>query len=264
MQWFEWVSSGEAWVALGTLTALEIILGIDNIIFISILTGRLPQEERPRARRVGLMLALGMRIALLMTLSWIMSLTQPCFTILELEISGRDLILLGGGLFLIGKSTVEIHHKLEGDTAEAEQELRNSATSFRSVIVQIGLLDLVFSFDSVITAVGMAKHLPVMILAVIISVIVMMISVNAICDFVERHPTFKVLALSFLILIGVSLIGEGLELHIPKGYVYFAMAFSFVIELLNMRMRSTGSVAVRLRGPRLDEEGLEDEHGTRL
>ena len=221
-------------MALATLTVLEIVLGIDNIVFISILAGKLPAHERERARKTGLSLAMFIRLALLASITWVMGLTAPIFTALGQEISGRDLILLIGGLFLIGKSTHEIHDKLEGEEGEGNARV---AASFTAVIVQILLLDIVFSLDSVITAVGMAEHLTVMMLAVILAVAVMFFSAGPISDFVERHPTVKMLALSFLLLIGVSLIGEGLEQHIPKGYIYFAMGFSVFVEMINLRIR---------------------------
>jgi predicted tellurium resistance membrane protein TerC len=230
-----WTTSAEGWIALGTLTVLEIVLGIDNIVFISILAGKLPQHDRARARKVGLSLAMIIRILLLLSITWVMGLTAPLFAVLGQEISGRDLILLVGGLFLIGKSTLEIHEKLEGVEGHGSAKV---AKSFLSVIIQILLLDIVFSLDSVITAVGMAEDVAVMILAVIIAVGVMLVSSGAISDFVDRHPTVKILALSFLLLIGVSLIGEGLEQHIPKGYIYFAMAFSVFVEMINLRIRS--------------------------
>jgi predicted tellurium resistance membrane protein TerC len=230
-----WTSSAEGWIALATLTVLEIVLGIDNIVFISILAGKLPVTERARARRVGLSLAMFIRILLLLSITWVMGLRTPIATVLGQDVSGRDVILIAGGLFLLGKSTIEIHDKLEG--AEG-QESRRSAASFVAVIVQILLLDIVFSLDSVITAVGMAEDVAVMILAVILAVGVMLLSAGVISDFVERHPTVKILALSFLLLIGVSLIGEGLDQHIPKGYIYFAMAFSVFVEMLNLRMRA--------------------------
>ena len=230
-----WTNSAEGWIALGTLTVLEIVLGIDNIVFISILAGKLPQHDRARARKVGLSLAMIIRILLLLSITWVMGLTAPLFAVLGQEISGRDLILLVGGLFLIGKSTLEIHEKLEGVEGHGSAKV---AKSFVSVIIQILLLDIVFSLDSVITAVGMAEDVAVMILAVIIAVGVMLVSSGAISDFVDRHPTVKILALSFLLLIGVSLIGEGLEQHIPKGYIYFAMAFSVFVEMINLRIRS--------------------------
>jgi predicted tellurium resistance membrane protein TerC len=217
------------------LTVLEIVLGIDNIVFISILAGKLPLHDRARARKVGLSLAMIIRILLLLSITWVMSLTAPLFSVLGREISGRDLILLVGGLFLLGKSTLEIHEKLEG--VEGHGSAR-AVKSFTAVIVQILLLDIVFSLDSVITAVGMAEDVAVMILAVIIAVGVMLVSSGAISDFVDRHPTVKILALSFLLLIGVSLIGEGLDQHIPKGYIYFAMAFSVFVEMINLRIRA--------------------------
>jgi predicted tellurium resistance membrane protein TerC len=230
-----WANSAEGWIALGTLTVLEIVLGIDNIVFISILAGKLRQEDRARARRVGLSLAMIIRILLLLSITWVMSLTAPLFAVLGWEISGRDVILLVGGLFLIGKSTLEIHEKLEGVEGHGSARV---AKSFASVIIQILLLDIVFSLDSVITAVGMAEDVAVMILAVIIAVGVMLLSSSAISEFVDRHPTVKILALSFLLLIGVSLIGEGLDQHIPKGYIYFAMAFSVFVEMINLRIRA--------------------------
>ena len=230
-----WASSAEGWIALGTLTVLEIVLGIDNIVFISILAGKLPQKDRARARKLGLSLAMIIRILLLLSITWVMSLTAPLFAVLGYDISGRDVILLVGGLFLIGKSTLEIHEKLEGVEGHGSAKV---AKSFASVIIQILLLDIVFSLDSVITAVGMAEDVAVMILAVMIAVGVMLVSSGAISDFVDRHPTVKILALSFLLLIGVSLIGEGLDQHIPKGYIYFAMAFSVFVEMINLRIRA--------------------------
>jgi len=230
----EWINNPESWIALLTLTMLEIVLGIDNVVFISILAGKLPAESQKKARQLGLFLAMFIRIALLFSISWIIRLTAPLFTVLGNEISGRDLIMLGGGLFLIAKSTHEIHDKLEGEEGE---NIRRVPPSFAGVIVQILLLDIVFSLDSVITAVGMAKELGVMVTAVIISVAIMLISAGKISDFVNRHPTVKMLALSFLLLIGTALIAEGLDFHIPKGYVYFAMAFSVMVEVLNIRLR---------------------------
>jgi len=247
---FGWASTVEGWVALATLTVLEIVLGIDNIVFISILAGKLRVEERDRARRVGLSLAMFIRIALLLSITWVMGLTAPIFTALGQEISGRDLILLIGGLFLIAKSTHEIHDKLEGAEGEASARV---AASFASVIVQILLLDIVFSLDSVITAVGMAEHVSIMILAVIVAVGVMLVSAGPISTFVERHPTVKMLALSFLLLIGVSLIGEGLDQHIPKGYIYFAMGFSVFVEMINLRVRKSVS-PVKLHQPYVADE----------
>jgi predicted tellurium resistance membrane protein TerC len=230
----EWVSSPEAWVALTTLTLLEIVLGIDNIIFISILVGRLPEAQRQRARLLGLGFAMGTRILLLLLLTWIMRLQATLFTVLDVGISGRDLILIGGGLFLLAKATLEIHHSLEG-VEGAAHEAKHS--NFMSVIVQIGLIDIVFSLDSVITAVGLAEDVAVMVIAIIVAVGVMMFAAGAIGRFVDNHPTIKMLALSFLVLIGVALIAEGIDVHIPKGYIYFAMAFSVVVEMLNIRIR---------------------------
>jgi predicted tellurium resistance membrane protein TerC len=242
----EWLSDPQAWIALGTLTALEIVLGIDNIIFISILVGRLPAHQRQRGRVVGLALAMVMRILLLLSLTWIMRLSQPLFTLLAHSFSGRDLILIGGGLFLLIKSTFEIHNSLEGQTHGSQ----SSATAgFTQVIIQITLLDIVFSLDSVITAVGLAQHLAVMILAIVIAVGVMMFSAKPIGDFVDGHPTIKILALSFLLLVGFTLVVEGMGLHIPKGYIYFAMAFSCFVEFLNLRIRRRAVEPVRLRRP---------------
>lgn len=234
----EWVFDPSAWIALATLTLLEIVLGIDNIIFISILVGRLPEAQRQKARilGLGLGLAMGTRILLLLSLAWVMRLTEPLFTVLGEAISGRDLILLLGGLFLIGKSTHEIHATLEG---AAEPENVGKATSgFISTLIQIAILDIVFSLDSVITAVGMADHVPVMVLAIMIAVFIMMFAAKSIGDFVDAHPTIKMLALSFLTLVGFALMAEGMDLHIPKGYIYFAMAFSVAVEMINIRMRS--------------------------
>ena len=233
-----WITDPQIWISLLTLTALEIVLGIDNIIFISILAGKLPAAEQGKARQLGLSLALITRVLLLCSLTWLMGLTKPLFTlpVLHHGLSGRDLILLLGGLFLIGKSVVEVHEKLEGDDGHAAGGGR--AVSFAATIVQILLLDIVFSLDSVITAVGMAQHLGVMIAAVVIALGVMLVFAGAISDFVNRHPTLKMLALSFLILIGVTLIGESLGQHIPKGYIYFSMAFAFGVEMLNLRLRA--------------------------
>ena len=240
----EWLADPQIWIALATLTALEIVLGVDNIIFISILVGRLPAEQRDKARRLGLALAMGMRIGLLLALTWIMGLVDTLFTVLGEEISGRDLILITGGLFLLGKSTLEIHHALEG---EEQHESAAATATFGAVLAQIAVLDLVFSLDSVITAVGMVEHVEVMITAVVLAVAVMMVAAKPIGEFVDRHPTLKMLALSFLILIGVALVGEGLDLHIPKGYIYFAMAFSVVVEMLNLRVRARRARPVHLR-----------------
>lgn len=231
---FEWIFEPQAWVALLTLTALEIVLGIDNIIFISILVGRLPQEQRRRGRLIGLSLAMFTRIALLLGLAWVIRLTQPLFTIFSEAISGRDIILIGGGLFLIAKSTLEIHNSFE---TQGDHTPGGRGGTFLVVITQIALIDIIFSLDSVITAVGMADHVPVMVLAIVIAVGIMMLASGPISDFVDKHPTVKMLALSFLVLIGVALVAEGFDLHIPKGYIYFAMAFSVVVEMLNIRLR---------------------------
>jgi predicted tellurium resistance membrane protein TerC len=241
----DWVLSPEAWVALTTLTLLEIVLGIDNIVFISILVGRLPEQQRQRGRILGLALAMGTRILLLLVITWIMRLQTGLFTALDVEISGRDLILIGGGLFLLAKSTLEIHASLEGAQGHGHGPSR---PSFIAVIVQIGLIDIVFSLDSVITAVGMADHVTVMVIAIVLAVGVMMLAAASIGRFVDQHPTIKMLALSFLVLIGLALIGEGLDMHIPKGYIYFAMAFSVTVELLNLRVRQR-SRPVHLRKP---------------
>ncbi|MDQ3460514.1 MAG: TerC family protein [Deinococcota bacterium] len=242
----EWLLSPEVLVALLTLTVLEIVLGIDNIIFISILAGKLPAEQQGRARMLGLGLAMFMRIALLFSLTWIMRLTAPLFAALGQEISGRDLILILGGLFLIAKSTHEIHNRLEAEEGHAETGV---VASFGGVIVQILLLDIVFSLDSVITAVGLADELWVMVTAVVVAVGVMMLSAGVISDFVNRHPTVKMLALSFLLLIGLSLLLEGFEQHIPKGYIYFAMGFSVFVEMLNLRAKPKKVEPVELRKP---------------
>lgn len=242
----EWLSDPQAWLALVTLTVLEIVLGIDNIIFIAILAGKLPAAQQGRARTIGLALAMLTRIALLFSLVWIMQLTRPLFTVLRHEISGRDLILLLGGLFLLAKSTHEIHNKLEGQEGHGQARASNS---FFSVITQIILLDIVFSFDSVITAVGMSNRLGIMITAMVIAVLFMMFFSRFISDFVNRHPTVKMLALSFLLLIGVALIADGLDHHIPKGYIYFAMAFSVFVETLNLKMRKGRGEPVHLHSP---------------
>jgi predicted tellurium resistance membrane protein TerC len=249
----DWLSSPEAWLALVTLTVLEIVLGIDNIVFISILAGKLPAAQQARARTLGLGLAMGTRILLLLSLTWIMRLTAPLFSVLGQEISGRDLILLLGGLFLIWKSTREIHERLEGETDE-HGATRRPAT-FSSVLIQIALLDIVFSLDSVITAVGMADDVGVMIAAIVIAVAFMMFTSGPVSAFVERHPTVKMLALSFLVLIGVTLIAESFDQHIPKGYVYFAMAFSVGVEMLNLRAKK-GAAPVHLRPTHRELEAL--------
>lgn len=247
----DWITDPEIWIALVTLTSLEIVLGIDNIIFISILASKLPHAQQTRARQVGLSLAMLTRIALLFSLSWIIGLTAPIFTIIGQEISGRDLILLGGGLFLLAKATYEIHERLEGAEGHASAKV---AASFASVIIQILLLDIVFSLDSVITAVGMVDELAVMITAVIVAVVIMLWAAGPVSDFVNRHPTVKMLALSFLLLIGFSLVVEGLHQHIPKGYIYFAMGFSVFVEMLNLRLRQK-SAPVKLHEPYVAEAG---------
>ena len=242
----EWLADPQAWVALATLTALEIVLGIDNIIFISVLVSRLPPEQRQRARMLGLGFAMGTRILLLFMLVWIMGLTQPLFSVLDFTVTGRDIILLGGGLFLLAKSTHEIHNNLEGAAVSETGEKMVYTATFASVIMQIAIIDIVFSLDSVITAVGLVNHLSIMVIAIIIAVGVMMFSAKAIGDFVDEHPTIKILALSFLILIGFALMAEGMGLHIPKGYIYFAMAFSVAVEMINIRIRKK-SAPVQLK-----------------
>ena len=245
---FSWISDPHAWVALATLTALEVVLGIDNIIFISILVGRLPAEQRDAARRAGLALAMVSRLALLFTLSWIMQLTEPLFTVLGQAISGRDLILLGGGLFLIWKATHEVHGALEGEEHTGGDASAAARANFASILVQIAIIDVVFSLDSVITAVGLVDQISVMVTAIVLTVGLMMVAARPIGDFVDRHPTVKMLALSFLILVGMALVAEGAGFHIPKGYIYFAMAFSVAVEMLNIRVR-TRRKAVQLRKP---------------
>lgn len=254
----DWLTRPETWIALVTLTSLEIVLGVDNVIFISILSGKLPAAQQPRARRLGLFLAMFMRIGLLFSLSWLIRLTAPLFSVFGHDFSGRDLILLVGGLFLIGKATYEIHDKLEGEEGHHSARI---ASSFGSVIIQVVLLDIVFSLDSVITAVGMANDLAVMVAAVVLAVGVMMVSADVISRFVEHHPTVKILALSFLLLIGVSLMADGMDQHIPKGYIYFAMAFSVFVETLNLRVRNR-SKPVELRHAYTPEgEGGEGQTG---
>lgn len=245
----ELFSNPQVWIALLTLTALEIVLGIDNIIFISILASKLPQNQQAKARQLGLGLAMVMRILLLFSLAWVIRLTAPIFTVMAQEISGRDIILIAGGLFLLAKATFEIHDKLEGDEEATEKKV---AATFGGVIAQILLLDMVFSLDSVITAVGMVDEVSVMVVAVVIAVGVMMLSAGKISGFVERHPTVKMLALSFLLLIGMSLVAEGFDQHIPKGYIYFAMGFSVFVEALNVRVRSTSN-PVKLHNTTLKE-----------
>jgi predicted tellurium resistance membrane protein TerC len=245
----DWLTDPQAWIGFLTLTGLEIVLGVDNIIFISILAGKLPAAQQPRARRLGLLLAMGMRILLLLSLSFIVRLTRPLFTLFEHGVSGRDLVLIVGGLFLVAKSTHEIHDKLEGSEGHASARV---APSFKAVLIQIMLLDVVFSLDSVITAVGMVRHIPVMVAAVIAAVGFMMFFSGAISDFVHRHPTVKMLALAFLLMIGFMLIVDGFGHHVPKGYVYFAMAFSVFVEMLNIRMRKKVA-PVHLHEPYVEE-----------
>lgn len=247
----EWIAEPQIWIAFLTLTVLELVLGIDNVIFISILSGKLPAEQQAKARYIGLTLALLMRVILLFSLTWVMGLTSPLFSVFGLSISGRDLILIIGGLFLIAKSTHEIHGSLEGEEGHGSKKVY---ASFASVIVQITLLDIVFSLDSVITAVGMVDNIWVMIAAVVISIIAMMLFAGSIGAFVQRRPTIKMLALAFLLLIGVTLLAEGFHQHISKGYIYFAMAFSVFVELLNMRLRKTKTEPVKLHNPYSDED----------
>jgi len=252
---FEWLAHPDAWIALGTLTALEIVLGIDNIIFISVLVGRLPEKQRVITRRVGLGLAMIARLALLFSISWVMGLTEPWLTVFSQEISGRDLILVGGGMFLLAKATLEIHHSLEGSE---ESDPAVGAATLGMVLLQIALLDMVFSLDSVITAVGLVEQLSIMAIAIILAVVVMLMAAKSIGVFVDEHPTIKILALSFLILVGVTLMVEGFDVHVPKGYIYFAMAFSVAVEMLNIRMRRTRASPVKLHsryaGNRRQEE----------
>jgi len=249
---FSWLADPQVWVAFATLTVLELVLGIDNIVFISILSGKLPAEQQPRARYIGLSMALIMRVLLLFSLSWVMGLTAPLFTlpVVNHPVSGRDLILIIGGLFLIAKSTHEIHGSLEGEEGHASKKVY---ASFASVIVQISLLDIVFSLDSVITAIGMVEQVSIMIAAVVVSIIAMMLFAGTIGAFVQKHPTVKMLALSFLLLIGVTLLAEGFHQKIPKGYIYFAMAFSVIVEILNLRLRKKAE-PVHLHNAYADEE----------
>lgn len=237
---FTWMASPEAWMALATLLALEIVLGIDNIIFITILVGKLPEQERDQARRLGIGLAMVSRLALLFSLAWIIGMVEPWFTVLGQEISGRDLVLIGGGLFLLAKATHEIHSSLE---APGHQSAGVGRGGFWSIIAQIAVLDIVFSLDSVITAVGLVEHLSVMVIAIVGAVLVMLFAAKPIGAFVDAHPTLKMLALSFLLLIGFTLMAEGFEIHVPKGYIYFAMAFSVAVEMLNIRVRRRGKAA---------------------
>jgi predicted tellurium resistance membrane protein TerC len=240
---FEWVTSPESWVALSTLTALEIVLGIDNIIFISILVGRLPEAQRNFARRMGLGLAMLTRLGLLFSITWVMGLTEPWFTVFGNSVSGRDVVLIGGGMFLLFKATHEIHNSLEGAGDNAKNVV---VTSMGMVLIQIAILDIVFSLDSVITAVGLVDHITLMAIAIILAVLVMLMAAKPIGDFVEDHPTIKILALSFLILVGMTLIVEGFDVHIPKGYIYFAMAFSVGVEFINLRMRKKTAETIKL------------------
>jgi predicted tellurium resistance membrane protein TerC len=253
----ELLTDPQAWIAFATLTALELVLGIDNIIFISVLVDRLPAHQREFARRIGLALAMFMRIALLVTLAWIVGLTAPLVTVLSEEISGRDLILIGGGLFLLWKATAEIHQLLEGE--EGERTGPATAT-FRSVITQVIIIDLVFSLDSIITAVGLVREIPIMIAAVVVSVALMMLFAGPIGRFVSRHPTVKMLALSFLLVVGVALIADGFDVHVPKGYIYFAMAFSVAVEMLNLRLRRRGK-PVQLHEPYGPAPTAQDDAG---
>jgi predicted tellurium resistance membrane protein TerC len=246
----DWITDPQAWIALLTLTALEIVLGIDNIVFISILAEKLPKEQEPRGRRVGLLGAMLTRILLLLSLNWLTRLTNPLFSVFEHDVSGRDLILLVGGLFLLAKSTVEIHQKLEGKEGHRSAQVQ---ATFASVVVQIMLLDIVFSLDSVITAVGMANELVIMITAVVIAVLIMLVASGPISRFVNEHPTIKILALSFLLLIGVSLVAEGLAFTIPKAYIYFAMGFSVFVEMLNLQVIKKQIPPLKLREPYVEE-----------
>jgi predicted tellurium resistance membrane protein TerC len=247
----EWISDPSIWIAFATLTVLELVLGIDNIVFISILAGKLPPEQQSRARYIGLTLALVMRVILLFSLTWVIGLTEPIFTVLGQEISGRDLVLLIGGLFLIAKSTHEIHGSLEGEEGHKSAKVY---ASFAGVLVQIAVLDIVFSLDSVITAVGMVDQIEIMIAAVVVSILFMMAFAKSIGAFVQKHPTVKMLALSFLLLIGVTLIAEGFDQHIPKGYIYFAMAFSVLVEALNLQLRKPKAAPVQLHNAYDDKE----------
>ncbi len=253
----EWLSDPQTWIAFLTLVALELVLGVDNVIFISILAGKLPHNQQSKARRTGIAMAVISRILLLLSLSWIIGLTEPIFSIINFDVSGRDLILLIGGLFLMGKATMEIHQKLEG--VEGHSSTKVKAT-FWNVILQVMLLDVVFSLDSVITAVGMVDHVAIMIAAVIVAAIGMVLSADALSNFVEGHPTIKMLALSFLLLIGFTLIVESLHQHIPKGYIYFAMGFSIFVEMLNLRLRKTDREPIKLHQPYLAEKESESAH----
>jgi len=247
---FEWIADPQAWITLATLALLEIVLGIDNIIFITILTSRLPAEQRRKAMSMGLGLAMLTRIGLLFSLAWIMSMTKPLFTLLSEEISARDLLLITGGLFLLAKSTVEIHKSLE---AESHVELSTKTSGFFLVLIQIAVIDIIFSLDSVITAVGLAQYLSVMVIAIVVAVGVMLFAAQAVSGFIDKHPSLKILALSFLVLIGTALMAEGFDVHVPKGYIYFAMAFSVTVEMLNIRVRRKVAAPVKLHRVRTDE-----------
>src|SRR5688572_14913938 len=249
-----------AWLSLATLAAMEIVLGLDNIVFLSIMVGKLPEDRQKTARSIGLILALGVRIALLLGISWVMGLTRPLFSVFGKGFSGRDLILLGGGLFLVAKSTHEMFEKLEVDTEHAEKKPRAKA-SFASVVAQIIVLDIVFSLDSVITAIGMAQEITIMVTAMIIAMLVMLLAAGRVGTFVNRHPSMKILALSFLLLIGVMLVAEGMGQHISKGYIYFAMAFSLLVELINMRIRVKKQSPVQLHGAGAIDAGVKEEPG---
>ncbi len=254
MEFLVWMYEPEAWIALVTLTVLEIVLGIDNIVFISIFVEPLPHDLRGKARTFGLALAMLTRIGLLFTLTWIMRLTAPWFTVFGEEISGRDIILIGGGLFLLAKSTLEIHSALEGGGPETG--VRHAGKLFMVIILQIAIIDIIFSLDSVITAIGMARHIEVMVLAIIIAVLIMMVAASTVSEIVYKHPTIKMLALSFLVLIGVALIADGFDRSIPKGYIYFAIAFSVAVEYLNIRIRGRMAEPVKLYGPDSEEEDI--------
>lgn len=251
----DWISDPQIWLSLLTLISLEIVLGIDNIVFITILADKLPEESRKKARQYGLAMALITRVLLLLSLTWLVSLTKTLFTVLSYDISGRDIILIIGGLFLLAKSTSEIHHNLEGQSGQSSTKVKNTLFN---VVMQIMVLDIVFSLDSVITAVGMADEVWVMIVAVIIAVIIMMATINSLADFVTKHPSIKILALSFLLLIGFSLIGEGLDLHIPKGYIYFSIGFSVFVEYLNIKNRNKKNKPVELKSAYSSPQNQED------
>ena len=248
---FEWIADPQAWLALATLTALEIVLGIDNIIFLTILVNKVPEADRQRTRLFGLSFAMLTRIGLLLSLAWVMRLNSPLFTMLSHDVTGRDLILIGGGLFLLFKATTEIYESLEGaeESTEPTKELSLARGGLLMIVLQIAIIDIVFSLDSVITAVGMANHIPVMVIAIMLAVLMMMFAAKSIGDFVEAHPSIKMLALAFLLLVGTTLIADGLGFHVPKGYIYFAMAFSVGVEMLNLRLRKKRVAPVKLRTP---------------